>query len=328
VEERESGLCDVICLQKLFMCDIISLFDNIIKEVQTKDMLHFIVNVRSGKGRGNRVLKKIVDYCYKHGIVFNAHITGSKGHAVIIAQAICQMYPESTIVAVGGDGTFHEILNGIADLKQTTVGFIPAGRGNDYARAIGLSKNPIKALEAIVRGDITYVDYLEVSGRRCLNVAGSGLDVAVLNKADGKEGKITYLRALLHCLKNFDPYKFNITANGETTLYDNCIMVGVCNGTHFGAGLHLSPQSKVHDGKLNVVVIRVPQNGKLLAALTKFAKGKHLDKEFCTHIETEEVNIIPAFDHYPIELDGEIYNDLTLQCKIIAGGMKTFNTQK
>ena len=286
-------------------------------------MLNFIVNSRSGKGLGNRVLKILCDYCYEHNLPFSAHITGSPGHATDIARLLCSGGAE-TIIAVGGDGTFNEVLCGIDDFSKTALGFIPAGRGNDYARAANLSLKPLVALKAILKGERVSADYLLVSGKRCLNVAGSGLDVAVLKRAYGKNGKITYLKSLLYCLKNFTPYKFNIEVDGVMSEHE-CIMVGACNGVSIGAGIKISPLSNVMDGKMNAVVIRVPENNKLLSALMVTQKGKHLGKSYVTHIECEHMRAAPVEGaHYPIQIDGEIFEDLVLDCRIIKGGMRTF----
>jgi len=255
---------------------------------------------------------------------FTSHITAKPKHASEIAKVLCENGAE-TIVAVGGDGTFSEVLNGIIDFEKTALGFIPAGRGNDYARAAGLSLKPIKALEAILHGKTVWSDYIEVGDKRCLNVCGSGLDVAVLERADGKSGKITYLAALLYCIKNFNPFKFSVSIDGGENTYHETIMIGVCNGTDFGAGLKISPQSNLTDGKINLIIIHMPPNGKLMKALIKFKSGKHINKEYTKHILCDSVVIEPAGDiRYPIQIDGEIYYDMVLNAKIVKGGMRTF----
>ncbi|MCL2797897.1 MAG: hypothetical protein FWD58_07580, partial [Firmicutes bacterium] len=208
-----------------------------------------------------------------------------------------------------------------------TLGFIPAGRGNDYAKATGLNLDPIKALADILLGEIVYSDYIEVGEMRCLNVCGTGLDVAVLERVAGKSGKITYLRSLIWCIKHFTPYALDVTVNGEKSRHE-CIMAGVCNGTTFGGGIKLSPLSKTDDGKLDLIIMRLPANGKIMPALFKFQKGKHLEMEYTTHIVCDEVSAVSADESapYPIQLDGEIYYGKTLSCRVVKGGLRTFKT--
>lgn len=285
-------------------------------------MLNFIVNSKSGLGTGHKNIKLIMDYCYNHKIEYSLHITAEPGHATKLAASISKSSPDNTIVAVGGDGTFHEVLNGIVDPKITPIGFIPSGRGNDYARAANLSLNPVKALKSIVNNEIIYNDYIRVGEKRCLNVAGTGLDVDVLERVAGRNGKITYLLSLIYCLNHFEPYKLKVTTGGEVKTYE-CVMVGVCNGIAIGGGMKLSPQSKIDDGRLNVVIFSMPKDGKLLKVLPKFTKGKHLNLDITTHYLCDEVKV-ESENGKPIQLDGEIYSNMVLDCKIAVGGLKTF----
>jgi len=86
------------------------------------------------------------------------------------------------IIALGGDGTFHEALCGVADFENTTLGFIPCGSGNDFAKTFKPIKRPLKKLLGnIIGGKTTYIDYIQFAGgERCINIAGTGLDVEVL----------------------------------------------------------------------------------------------------------------------------------------------------
>jgi YegS/Rv2252/BmrU family lipid kinase len=284
-------------------------------------MLNFIVNTKSGKGAGFTALKKVIGYCHANDVAYAAHITSRAGHATVLAEQLCSQGAE-TIVAIGGDGTFHEVLNGVTLTDNFTLGFIPAGLGNDYARAAGLSKDPVRALKAVLRGERVRTDYIRVGGKRCLNVAGTGLDVEVLKHADGDTGRIAYIISLLHCLKCFAPYKLTITANGETADHE-VMMIGVCNGSYIGGGMKISPFSDINDGKLNVVAVHVPADGKIMKALPKFLKGKHIDKEYTSHFLCESVKIVPA-DPLTIQLDGELYTNLDFDCNIETGKLWTF----
>lgn len=281
--------------------------------------LHFIVNPRSGNGRGKKCAKQIEKYCRRKGAPYELHFTQKRGDGERIAAALTESDDAAFIVAVGGDGTFHEVLNGIRDPKSVTLGLLPAGRGNDFARAAHLSRNVPDALNAMLSGRSRYIDYIQCDGRRCLNVAGTGLDIDVLERVAGHKGKLKYLVSLLYCLRHFTPYKVRLIANGETSDHD-CIMAGVCNGIAIGGGITLSPLSKIDDGKMNVIVMRMPDDGKLMRVVPKFVKGKHMDLPITTHVTCESAEII-SYDGKPIQLDGEIYRDKTLRCTLVAGGL-------
>lgn len=285
-------------------------------------MIHFIANGKSGLGQGRKALRKIEKICKSRNIDYDIAVTEYAGHATQLAQKISADDPDSIIAAVGGDGTFHETLNGIADPKRTALGFIPSGRGNDFARAANLQLNTEKALDVILNTQPVFIDYINVGDKRCLNVAGTGLDIDVLERVAGRNGKITYLLSLIHCLNHFEPYALSVTHDGKTTTYEG-VMAGVCNGVAIGGGLMLSPLSDIRDGKLNVVIMSIPKDGKLMNVLPKFMKGKHLDLPITTHFLCDEV-CVTSLSGKPIQLDGEIYPNRVLDCKIAAAGLKTF----
>ncbi len=281
-------------------------------------MLNIIANLKSGKGRGLKNIKKIVKYCLEKNIDYALYLTNKRGHATEIARDLTQN--GGTIVALGGDGTFHEVLNGIVDLENTTLGFIPSGRGNDFVRTCGCSLDPIKALEDILRGETRQIDFIQVGDKRCLNIAGTGLDIDVLERVAGKTNKITYLTSLLYCLNHFKPYHVTMTLDGVVTEYD-CIVAGVCNGKAFGGNIPLSPQSKIDDGKMDVVIITMPEDGKIMPVVPKFLKGNHLNLPITHSFKCDEVLIT---SEKPVQLDGEIYRNLSLDCKVVKNGLRTF----
>ena len=283
--------------------------------------MDFIVNARSGHGLGSKNLKKITTYCDKNNIKYNVHITSAPGHATKIASDLVES-GSKTIVAVGGDGTFNEVLNGITSFENTSLGFIPSGRGNDFARGMNLPKDPINALKIILRNETDYLDYIQIGEKRCLNIAGTGLDIDVLKRVAGRPGKITYLSSLLYCVNHFEPYAIDITLDGETKHYKS-VIAGICNGNQFGGGLKLSPLSKQNDGLLDLVIINMPPNGNIWPALIKFLQGKHIDLPITTHIKCEQVVITPT-DGRPVQMDGEIHENYVLDCKIVKSGLKTF----
>lgn len=282
-------------------------------------MYHFVVNKTSGKNRGKKYLQKITEYCNDNAIDYTVYETNAKGHATVLTQDLC-LHGADNVIAIGGDGTFHEVLNGLLTPDVTAVGFIPAGRGNDFARAAKLSLKPVEAFKDIVRGEKKTIDYIQVGEKRCLNVAGTGMDVDVLQAVIDKKNTISYYISLVRCLMRFKPYRVTIRANGEE--YEkNCIMVGVGNGVAIGGGMLVCPAAKIDDGKLDLVVAEKLDRG-LLRLIPGFIKGKHDKLPELTHIDAEEIEVDNGGG--PIQLDGEIYHDLPLRCKIVKGGLTTF----
>lgn len=281
--------------------------------------MEIIANKSSGKGNGAKCLAAATAYLDQRGIPYNIHTTERTGHGKAIAQNLCANGAD-VIVALGGDGTFHEVLNGM-DFEKARMGLIPAGRGNDFAigtKAAAL--DPVKAIADIVNGAPKTLDYIQVGDKRCLNVVGTGLDVEVLLKTARSKNKLSYVASLFRCLLRFKPYPVEVTTNGETQKFD-CIMVGVCNGTQIGGGIKLSPISVADDGKLDILIMEKPKHTPTVLVMPKFVKGKHMGKPYTHHIVCESVKVTtPA----PLQLDGEIYYDLPFDAHVVKGGVKTF----
>ncbi len=285
--------------------------------------MDIIANPNSGKGNGKKFLEKVKATLDERFIPYTVHETTCTGHGKQLAEQLCAADggdEPKTIVALGGDGTFHEVLNGI-NFDKARLGLIPAGRGNDFAIGTGAaSLDPAIAVSDIVRGEPNELDYIQISDKRCLNVAGTGLDVDVLLRTAKAHNKITYTASLFKCLLKFKPYHVSVTANDETIDYD-CIMAGVCNGTQIGGGIRLAPIAKANDGKLDIIVMEKPKHVPTIFVMPKFVKGKHMNAQYTHHIVCESVKIETSA---PVQLDGEIYYDLKFDAEIVKGGVKTF----
>lgn len=277
-------------------------------------MIRFIVNPKSGKGSGKKLWERLKAVLDGRRVEYAVRTTESKADTQAAAREMSG--GGGTLCVVGGDGTFHDILNH-ADLEHTAIGFIPNGRGNDFAFGTKMQSDPFAALEAVLTGQPKPIDYIDVSGVKCLNIAGTGIDVDVLKRVYDKKSK-TYFGSAVYNLKHFSPYTVKVTS-ADFAFEGECVMVGVCNGTQIGGGIRISPASGIDDGKLNVVILTLPKNIMHCLMLTKM--GKHLGEPFTRHFLTDAVDVdTPG---YPIQLDGEIYN-LPLHCKIVKGGLKTF----
>lgn len=232
------------------------------------------------------------------------------------------------IIAVGGDGTFHEIINGIPDLSSVNIGFIPLGSGNDFASTAKLPKgNILKALDVILNHKIRQIDYIQfIGGLRCLNIAGTGLDIEVLKATLAMrrlKGKPMYLWGLIRVLKNFESYKLDVEIDGQKQSYE-CIIAGVCNGARFGGGMNLSPRSDLSDGLLNLVVIKMVARKRIKWLLPRFLFGNHIDMDITVHRLIKNAKISSPVP-YKIELDGEIYSDVEFDCAVVPKGINMYS---
>lgn len=281
--------------------------------------MDIIANPNCGKGDGVKVIAAVTSYLEERSIPFELHRTNAVGHAKELCRTLCAN-GSNTIVALGGDGTFHEVLNGM-DFDKARLGFVPAGRGNDFAIGTdAASLDPIKAIADVLRGAPKEFDYIQVSDKRCLNVGGTGIDVDVLLKTAKSKNKLSYIASLFRCLLHYKPYHISVSVNGEEREYD-CLMAGVCNGSQIGGNIRIAPIAKADDGKLDLMIMEKPKGVPTLFVMPKFVKGKHMGESYTNHIVCESVKITtPA----PVQLDGEIYYNLDFDAHIVKGGVKTF----
>lgn len=172
---------------------------------------HIISNPAAGKTKSGKSLQIVQDVFTESGAAFETHLTERAGDATEIARRLTEN-GETEIIALGGDGTLHEVLNGLADPSACNFGLIPSGTGNDFAEKIGLPLDADATARIVLKGEVKETDYLEVGGMRCMNVAGVGMDVDVLERCQkGKmKGKLKYFKSLLQSLFSFKGYRVEI----------------------------------------------------------------------------------------------------------------------
>ncbi len=279
---------------------------------------HIILNPAAGKKRSVKNLKIVEEILTKRGVSFAVHKTTGIGVATDIARALSQA-GEEEIVVLGGDGTLHEVLNGV-DPTRCRLGLIPSGTGNDFAGRLGLPMDAAKALELILEGEATPLDYLEVGGVRCMNVGGIGMDVDVLErcKKGRMKGKLKYLFSLLKSLFAFKGLPVTIESEGRIEKRD-ALIAAACNGAQFGGGITICPAAEVDDGKLNVVVVDcIGGKMKIIKAFFILMKGGILEYPATTHFWAERVRFTPDAP-CSAQLDGELYTNLELDFSVRRG---------
>ena len=285
------------------------------------DVWMVIVNPKAGSGRGLKDWPVISNQMYQSGLHFTCLFTEHKYHATeLTVKAINDGY--RNIVAVGGDGTIHEVVNGIFIQKKVptteiSLAVIPAGTGNDWVRMYGISKTYSEAVRSLVEKrtvlqDVAKVSYYETKvqhSRYMANVAGLGYD-AVVNmkynhlKDEGKYGRWLYLRSACQTFARFSPVKFNIRTDGEE-FYSGMVFSGAVGiGKYNGGGMQQTPEASVDDELMDLTIIRkmsklrIARNFKLLYTGNIYTVPKVLHKQ-CKRIEIE------SWPESRIEIDGE-----------------------
>ncbi|MFN3741561.1 MAG: diacylglycerol/lipid kinase family protein [Anaerolineales bacterium] len=188
------------------------------------------------------------------------------------------------IIAIGGDGTVHEVLNGLMQIpadRRPILGVVPLGSGNDFARAVGIPTRPAEALRRALIGDPRPIDLGQVRddlGRQEYfdNTLGIGFD-GVVNLRSHRlpllRGFLTYFVAVIQTiLLNFDPMKLQIEIDQETTQL-SALMLTLCNGPREGGGFHVAPEARVDDGILNYVLVSKISRPMMFRLIPEFLNG-------------------------------------------------------
>ena len=282
-------------------------------------MYQIILNPVSGKRKARKNLRAIEQVLKERNLSYAVHFSKGIRDAEHIARALTSA-GETELIVLGGDGTLHEVLNGLVDPTLCRLGIIPSGTGNDFVDTLGIPKNPKQAIQLILDGEAKATDYLEISDRRCLNVAGLGMDVDVLERCNrGKmRGKLKYLFSLLQSVFAFKGYPVEIEQEGKIEKRD-VLIAATCNGKQFGGGIPICPNADVQDGKISVVIVDcIGGKFKLIKALLTLLKGKILSYPATTHFLCDRVVFRPQTP-CTVQLDGELYTDIVFDAKVRQG---------
>ena len=288
-------------------------------------MYHIIVNPQGGKGKSLKALKKVTKILTANNIVFDVHHTQYACHATEIARELSRE-EDCKLIVLGGDGSFNEVLCGIENFENVTLGFVPCGTGNDFVRSSGHPTNVEKAVEVILKNDVQYIDYIQLSHGRSLNVLGAGMDVDVLLKyAEMKgKGKLKYYMALFHTLAHAKFHHMRITIDDGQPMERSVFMIGMGNGKYIGGGMPVCPDATINDGKLAVVIINELPKNKIFGAALRFLQGTHVKLDVAEVFEGQKVRI-EILDDSRFEADGEILPQLAdLQAEVVSNKLKVF----
>lgn len=284
-------------------------------------MYHIILNRSAGKVKKTLKKLEVVKEALKKKMQeFCVHFTDTYGGARETAKKITQEGGEKLIV-LGGDGTLHDILNGLEDPSKCALGLIPCGTGNDFAECLGIPMDAECAIEKIIDHEAKPIDYLEVGGERCMNVAGIGMDVDVLERCErgNKHGKLKYFYSLLRSLFAFKGYDFTMECEGKITEVESGLLAAVCNGTQFGGGIRICPSAVVDDGKITVIVVQgIHKKREIIKAFLKLMKGKIAEYPKSILFTCDSVRFVPKAP-CPVQLDGELYHELDYSVSVRQG---------
>lgn len=289
-------------------------------EVELKDMVKvtFIINGnRTLKKRNNELIQKALNHTALD--VTLVRTTYAK-EAFDLAQETCTQNAE-IIIAVGGDGTINEVVNGILFSKSAAIlGYLPNGTGNDFSRNFKSIQSEA-FIQALVSKKYTKIDTIKTTInqeiKQCVNIADVGLGGKVIEILERQRsiigGKISYNLAIVRGFLAFKKPEIVI----ESDAYKNkkrMLMVAICNGKYFAHGLTVNPFAQLNDGYLHITTFEKVSLLDYIRELPKLKKGIKITHPEVNYFKTKKVTIVG--DRLYGELDGEGFKANTIEFEI------------
>jgi diacylglycerol kinase (ATP) len=252
----------------------------------------FIVNPRSAGGRtGRRWVREIqplVSARFGPGAAWA--LTRGPGDAAVVAET-ARREGRDMVVAVGGDGTLHEVVNGLLGVaggdRIPLLGFLPTGTGCDFARSAGIPRDPVRALDLLAAPDWVSTDVCEIEcvgpdgtpvHRFSINTCGCGIGgevAASVNRWTGRRhGFLAFLAAALAAVARYRPVEVTLSIDGADPARLSLLALFVCNGEYCGGGMRPGRGARIDDGRLRVVTVEAMHPARVLANLRRLYNGR------------------------------------------------------
>jgi YegS/Rv2252/BmrU family lipid kinase len=280
-----------------------------------------VVNPRSGGGMSDRrwaaLQAPLTDGL---GGPFDVRFTecGGDGRRLAMEEA---SGGRKLVIALGGDGTISEVADGLLTAgRGTEMGIIPRGTGGDFRRVLGLPGKIEEAARHLRQAPVHLIDVGKLSfvgpdgapaSRHFVNIASFGFSAETAAKANLSHkrfgAKLAFLGALVRSLVSYENVEVNIAVDGAAPQRRTVMLGAVGNGTHFGGGMKICPDSKLDDGLFDLVVVGDFGKLELLGKLATVYEGKHLSLKDVHSARGRKIEVTPVEGSAPInvEVDGE-----------------------
>jgi YegS/Rv2252/BmrU family lipid kinase len=294
-----------------------------------------VANPSAGGGLGALRWPLVAQRLEAAGLAVDVRLTQQPGDGGRLAEAALAS-GSHTIVAVGGDGTFHEVVQGFFDeageprAPGARLGLVPAGTGNDFVRSLGGS-DADRVLSALAAGRTRRIDVLGVryrtrrgapAHRICLNVLSVGAAALASERAHAWPAWLRGLRYLaggLQTLGDVRPFRLRWSVDGVQQPDAKALMLVVGNGAYFGAGMHILPIARLEDGRADVLLVRDAPLWQLVAHVPALYIGAHLMAPFAEH---RTVQRLTAEVEAPVDIDGEPVGVGPVEVQVLPGALR------
>jgi diacylglycerol kinase (ATP) len=279
-----------------------------------------VVNPTAGAGTGTATATRVAELLRAGGA--DVSLVSSTGHAHARTLAAEACTDGRTVLAVGGDGLAGCVAGAVVEAGGL-LGLVPAGRGNDFARQLGLPAEPVAVARVLLAGVERTVDVIDAGGATVLGSVFAGVDSEanrIVNDRPRMPHGLVYPYAAVRALLTFRPVTYRLTLDGLEWAEPGYTVV-VANSGYYGAGMHIVPTAVVDDGELDVLLIRAASRFRLIRALREVYSGVHLRRPEVQVRRAREVRLA-ADRPIPVYGDGEPCAELPLTVRVRARALR------
>lgn len=288
-----------------------------------------IYNPSSGREGIRRQLPYILEILEDAGYETSCYATKGAGDATREAEEAVKRGFD-VIIAAGGDGTIYEVVNGIGEKpNRPSLGIIPAGTTNDFARALGIPKSISLSAKIIANGRSKPIDLGRINNRYFINIAGGGslteLTYEVPSKLKTVIGQLAYYVKGMEKLPFIHPTHVRIETRNQVVVDDEIMMFLIANSRSVGGFERLAPHADLSDGKFDCLVVKKMSLPEFIRLSTHAVKGEHLKDPNIIYFQTDYLKATSqGKTQMQLNLDGELGGQLPCECLVLRNHLKVF----
>ena len=289
----------------------------------------FIINPKAGKTEFD-IRKEDIEETFRQAgrlseieVINTDHKNQSKA---LVDKLYNSNFDEKIMIMCGGDGSLNELVNNSYG-KNISIGLIPMGTGNDFAKNFDYSNFNVKKL---LDFDIRPIDLIRVNDFYSLNVTSIGFDTQVLQKAyeylekKPSLGKKSYIKATIASLTNlnYENLSFNLKLldGSDIEIDGEYLISAICNGGYYGSGFNPAPDAKIDDGYLNLILAEKIPFLKLPSMILKYKKGQHQSSKYLSEFKVKK-GVISSKNEFLANADGEIFKTNKINFEILPNAL-------
>jgi YegS/Rv2252/BmrU family lipid kinase len=283
--------------------------------------LSLIVHLAAGGGRAGRALAEVQAALASHQLEHHVEITRSLEHARELALAAAAA--GEAAVAFGGDGLIGAVAGALCD-SDGVVGVLPGGRGNDFARVLGIPLQPAAACDVLANGSVRVLDMGQVGARTFVGIASCGFDSdanRIANETRLFGGRLVYVYGALRALVSWKPATFTVSFDGAAARTVTGYSVAAANARAYGGGMLLAPDASMQDGLFDVVMISRIARLRFLGLLPTVFSGRHVRQANVEVVRAKQIEL-SADRPLTIYADGDAVAELPASIRVLPSAVR------